>query len=499
VVDLISSRFFLFVFITFLLLTGCTPNTAVHPGEQLAKTYCGGCHAYAHPSLLPKSLWESKVIPQMAFRMGLDKSMLYTYRYDEARYINKVIPGSPMISREDFEKIRNFYLTHAPDSIFSDPPEIEGTSPLFESEEIAFPADMVTMIATDAVSRRLLVGDVKSKLYSFTPDMVLADSMTVASPPTAVTYLREKLFISAIGSLLPTDKPVGQIVSVQNGRAETILDSLQRPSDLQSGDLDGDGLEEIVVCEFGNFTGSLTIYAASGEGRFRRQSVISDPGARMAKITDWNRDGRPDIVALLAQGNERLVVLLNEGGMKFTSKTLTRVPPIYGSNYFQVIDINNDGLMDILFVNGDNADYTNIPKPYHGLRMLINDGKGNVNEAWSYPMFGAWEAATADFDNDGDMDIAAISMFPDLARNSDKCFLYFENKGFPVFTVHTVLGTENTSWMAMEPADVDSDGDQDIVLGSFSLLDLSSGKRNSRRPLLLLRNQGKRQSLLSAR
>ena len=48
---------------------------------------------------------------------------------------------------------------------------------------------------------------------------------------------------------------------------------------------------------------------------------------------------------------------------------------MYGSSYLELADMNNDGHLDILYTNGDNADYSYVLKKYHGLRIFINDGK----------------------------------------------------------------------------------------------------------------------------
>ena len=43
----------------------------------------------------------------------------------------------------------------------------------------------------------------------------------------------------------------------------------------------------------------------------------------------------------------------------------------------------------------------------------MNDGKNNFREAWFFPLNGAYKAVAPDFNKDGNMDIAAISYFPD--------------------------------------------------------------------------------------
>src|SRR5256885_11339685 len=70
--------------------------------------------------------------------------------------------------------------------------------------------------------------------------------------------------------------------------------------------------------------------------------------------------------------------------------------------YFTMRDFNGDGKPDILYVNGDNFDYSRVLKPYHGIRILENDGHNNFAERDFFPVYGAAQAVVADFDKDGD-------------------------------------------------------------------------------------------------
>ena len=69
-----------------------------------------------------------------------------------------------------------------------------------------------------------------------------------------------------------------------------------------------------------------------------------------------------DILALMSQGDEKIILLLNQGDFNFRINTILSFPPVYGSSYFDVADFNHDGKFDILYTNGDNADYSMILK-----------------------------------------------------------------------------------------------------------------------------------------
>jgi hypothetical protein len=82
-------------------------------------------------------------------------------------------------------------------------------------------------------------------------------------------------------------------------------------------------------------------------------------------------------------------------------------------------------------------------------------------------MYGASKAIARDFDQDGDLDIAAISFFPDYQRQPLCGFVYLENKGNLQFEPSTFKEAAAGHWLTLESGDVDLDGDQDLLLGSF--------------------------------
>jgi hypothetical protein len=148
---------------------------------------------------------------------------------------------------------------------------------------------------------------------------------------------------------------------------------------------------------------------------------------------------------------------------------LARFPPVYGSMYFSLHDFNNDGKLDILYVNGDNFDYSRIPKPYHGIRILENDGKNNFHERYFFPIHGAAQAVVADFDKDGDLDIMTASNFADAARHPERGVMYFENVGPYTFKPYAFSIAAGNQWNVMTAADLNRDGWLDVIVGAMDL------------------------------
>jgi hypothetical protein len=207
---------------------------------------------------------------------------------------------------------------------------------------------------------------------------------------------------------------------------------------------------------------------------------------------DFNGDGKKDIIALMTQADERIRLYLGQGNFNFAASTILRFPAVYGSSYFEINDFNKDGFFDILYTNGDNSDYSMILKPYHGVRVFLNDGGQHFKESWFYPMNGASWAMARDFDQDGDLDIAAIAFFPDFKRSPEQSFIYFENRGgnfFPFVTRESTCGR----WLVMNVADIDNDNDLDILLGALdfkpSEAPIFEGWKKQPTSLLVLKNK----------
>jgi hypothetical protein len=129
-------------------------------------------------------------------------------------------------------------------------------------------------------------------------------------------------------------------------------------------------------------------------------------------------------------------------------------------------DINQDSYPDIIMTNGDNGDSSPVFKFYHGVRVFVNDGNYQFKEKYFYPVNGASQVLVRDFDNDGDLDMVVLAMFPDLFSWSEETIVYFENKGDFDFEPGYVEQEPSGKWFLMDTGDIDNDGDYDLILGT---------------------------------
>jgi hypothetical protein len=449
-------------------LSLCSCQTSARK-ENLAKTYCSTCHLFPEPALLDKKSWMQGVLPQMSLRMGLDISKLPGAAPGELAEILKALPPHPMVSEEEWKAIGDYYAAQAPDSLAQ---PTENTSfPLeqFSVSLVSLPvikSNMLTMVRQDPFTKAVYVGTRNAKLYRLRSFPFPTDSVSLGSPVSDIFFRKGKApLVACMGIMDPNDQPAGSVVSLDNPTTR-VADSLKRPVNLEVADLNQDGEEDLVVSAFGNFTGGLYVFEKRGAG-YVRHTLHSFPGTRRTIIRDVNGDGRPDILALIAQGDEQIALFTNRGSFRFSYNILLRFPPVYGSSYFELSDFNGDGHDDILYTNGDNADYSSILKPYHGIRIFLNDGHFHFRENWFYHFDGASMAHAADFDKDGDLDIAAVSFFPDFKSHPERGFVYLENTEGTFRAFHTPLAASGR-WITLETADVDGDDDLDIIAAALA-------------------------------
>jgi hypothetical protein len=344
---------------------------------------------------------------------------------------------------------------------------------------------IITLLRTDSAHERIFVGEAASdRLRIFDWNRRLMATLALGSPPTDVISEKERILVLESGILEPNDQPRGTLAQYEVAArgslqfSRVLIDSLFRPVFVRPFDVDGDGRNEFLICEFGDNRGRLALYRYDGS-RYEREVLDAAPGAIRFEIHDLTGDGYPDVVALFAQGDERIVLFANDGKGHFSGRhrVLARFPPVYGSMYFTMDDFNGDGKLDILYVNGDNFDYSRVLKPYHGIRILENDGHDAFIERYFFPVYGAAQAAVADFDKDGDLDILTTSNFADAKRHAERGIMFFENTGRYRFQPYAFSVASHNQWNVMATGDLNRDGRLDVLIGAMHLENIARIQR----------------------
>ena len=462
-----------------LLLGTCTdadPGTVSPPEGPLAA--CGTCHVAPDPGSLPRAVWERTVLPEMGARMGM-ASMGYdpAGRLPPGEYAlaraHGFYPPAPTLPLAEWEALRRYILDRAPDSLAAPPP-----LPLAPLESFAARPFAVEDRGGALISYLgrgpdgLVAGDGYGRVVT---DVLSGDTLPRRSVRLPVVHYLPSPggdLLLEIGNIYPTEARNGKLYRYHGDVPRVIADSLHRPVHLLEEDLDGDGQREIVVSEYGNYSGALTLLKPAGDGHYTRTRLLGLPGCTRTVATDLNGDGRTDLVVLHAQGDEGIDALYQRADGSFQRELLLRFPPVWGTSWFELADVDGDGHRDLITVHGDNADYSPLRKPYHGLRIHLNDGANAFHEAFFLPLPGATRVVARDFDADGDLDLAVACNFADYGKQPDASFVYLERTGAPHdfdFTARTTPLALDGRWLILEADDYDGDGDIDMALGSFTL------------------------------
>lgn len=506
---------------TFLTACDAEPSTPPPPpeppGRTLAKTYCQSCHQFPEPALLDEKTWHDHILVRMGAFLGIYYDNTQYYDAPPAQWLEPreggrrvaeagIYPKQPALSREEFEQIRAYYLNASPKTTYPalSPFEVSTEMTQFKAKPLLAKGEFaaaVTGVHIDAEKKELYAGFAKQAVVRLTPQGEVLDRVPGGQAPVQIRRENGRMEIADIGNIRGADTPIGVFRSADSweaykqGRYQVEMKGLQRPVQGTWADLDQDGDEDLLMCEFGYLLGSLAWYE-NQQGNFEKRVLYPDDGATRAYVHDFNGDSLPDIVALMANSDEGIDIWLNQGEGKFKQNRIFRYDPSYGSTVLELVDWNQDGRMDLLYANGDNGDYPEILKNYHGIRLYLNQGNLQFEEAFFLRMDGAYGVKPRDFDGDGDLDLAAVSFYPNY-EDPRGAFIYFENRGNDQFNMTTFPEYDRGRWMVMEVGDTDGDGDEDILLGAFNVKttavspQLEAKWTNYDTPLMLLENLAK--------
>ena len=485
----------------------CSPRES-YEGEnadrELAEKHCQSCHSLPVPNSLDKTTWRDYVFPKMGPLLGIKRFAGQEYP-DESTMDNlHLFPEKPLLTEQEWAAVIRYYTTLAPSTM---PPQaaraaIAPYTPLFKARFPKFPyrnRPVLSLVKIDTARHRLYFGEAeRGVLYRTDTAMAGLDSVRVGTGPVQMEFDRNGFCLLSMGTFHPSDGTAGVLRYVPDGRqpVETRVAGLSRPTHFLRHDLNNDSRDDYVVCGFGYYAGSLDWFENMGEPPARPEKHPLNPaaGAIQSALHDFDEDGKPELLVLMAQGNEGLDLYPSTGNGLGPPRRLLQFHPSFGSNSFSLVDFNGDGHMDIVATNGDNGDYRPILKNYHGVRIYLNDGDNNFFEKYFFPINGITKAVPADFDRDGDLDIATIAYFPDYGRTPQESFVYLENQGDWKFAPATFGDFASGRWQVMDAGDADGDGDLDILLGSC-VLDIYPAPapfwqrwQQSRHPIVLLEN-----------
>lgn len=281
------------------------------------------------------------------------------------------------------------------------------------------------------------------------------------------------VLIAAMGVVPPSNEKLGAVVVLENdGRQRftnrAILAKTYRVTDVQPADFNGDGRLDLALAQFGYLQGQVQWLENLGDWRFAEHPLLELPGAIHAPVVDFNGDGRPDILSLVAQDHEEIWAFENRGGTFERRRVHSVANKDYGSTGILIADLDRDGKSDVIYTNGDGFDFTTYGlRPWHGVQWLRGDGGGQFSFARIGDFPGAYSPQVVDLNGDGHLDVVAVSDFADWASRDSVAMMCFENDGRQSF-VPRILAHEPTHLVVVKAADMDNDGQVELVTGCLA-------------------------------
>lgn len=309
-------------------------------------------------------------------------------------------------------------------------------------------------------------------------ERTLAENLPAPAHVTAVDLDRDgdrDLLVSLLGDILPNDGVIGQLVWLEQTpegfQRHLILDDVRRVADCQAGDLDGDGDLDLAVAVFGYARGQVLWLENDGQQRFLDRELLSASGAIHVPLADYDGDGDLDIATIVSQDDEELWGFENLGGGNFQKRRLWYTLNFnLGSAGLVQDDLDGDGDIDLILPVGDNLEEDgSFPHADHGCLWFENGGNWSFTPHRIGHFGGTYAAAVADLDADGDRDVVLVSMFNNWDDPRNASVMWLENDGRQQFHAWQI-DAQPTHRVTVATGDLDGDGRADILTGGLHLV-----------------------------
>lgn len=449
--------------------------------ESQIGTFCGGCHGIPNPGSFPKSEWRKEVSRGFEF-----------YRHS----------GRTDLELPLQEEVIAWFENRAPDAlVLPRPVNTEGPAALvFQEDRRPRRADSEVMEIAHLRRLRLAPDQPPVLVYCdmFSGEIGWLRPAEPSASPTVLAWLSNPCHVAPcdldgdgnidlvaadLGSFEPADHARGRVLWLRQAPGEGLWDvrvllaNLGRVADVEPGDFDGDGDTDLVVAEFGWRRSGRILLLENTSGDAAAPKLVptvldSRHGAIHVPAADLNGDGRLDFVALISQEHEVIEAFLNVGDGTFRREVIYAAgDPAFGSTGIQVVDLDRDGDLDVLYTNGDSLD-SNIPKNYHAVHWLENQGTYPFGDHQLTSMPGVSRALAGDLDGDGLPDVVAGAYLPESALESAvgvlfDSLIWLQQTAEHRFVRHRIE-TGRLRYLSLELLDADEDGALDIFAGNFT-------------------------------
>jgi enediyne biosynthesis protein E4 len=330
-----------------------------------------------------------------------------------------------------------------------------GVNPLIDSLTVIWPDDKTQ-------SFKNIKGDIELTL-NYTD---AKDTWKLPAPPTAKSPFHD--FTTPSG--LDFKHEENDFVDYNRDGLLKQMYSTQGPA-LAVGDINGDGLDDAYIGGGSGKRRALFLQQSNGTFVETSKATFASPaGADETAATFFDADGDKDLdLYVVTGGNEFItgekiladMLYLNDGKGNFSLSN--DLPGVFeNGSCVAAADYDRDGDVD-LFVGSRmvSGQYGINPRSY----LLQNNGKGKfidvTKDALSNNQLGmVTDARFEDLNKDGYPELIAVGDWMPIM------ILQNRNGKFPQ-SQNTVIKNSNGWWNAIEPADVDGDGDMDFIVGNL--------------------------------
>lgn len=231
------------------------------------------------------------------------------------------------------------------------------------------------------------------------------------------------------------------------------------PRSVFAADIDGDGNVDILSASFDD--SKVAWYKNDGQGNFGNQQVISTEGIGASSVFAIDIDGDGDLDVLSASYYDNKIAWYEnlDGQGHFSDEIIISTETFEARSVFAT-DIDGDGDIDVVSASGD----SNEGKIawHENTDGLGNFGPQNIINPNAID---ATSIYAADVDNDGDVDVLSTAGF-------SNGLVWYENlDGLGNFGAEKIIDADNGYTYSVKVADIDNDGDMDVISASSLITD----------------------------
>lgn len=258
-----------------------------------------------------------------------------------------------------------------------------------------------------------------------------------------------------------TSREINVLIRNQNAvetngfSSEPVIVAPYQLSSIASGDINGDGVTDLIAVHYNN--NSIKVYQrnAFNSGFIGDPNVAVGNGITNGAVGDLNGDGKLDIAVCNWNNNTVSILYRNAGNTGFTAPSNLAIG--ISPRGIAIADFNGDGKADIVTGNHQGSNVSVL------IRNAANSG---FNTVVNYPIgaYVQW-VVPGDFNNDGKIDIG-LNVFQGTDPNADNIFVMVNNGNG---TFQTPLGFHIEGFVrAITMADFNADGQDDIFVPNYS-------------------------------